>query len=109
MVETISSPAAASVVSVSVSAACPDASASPADAAFERGNALLENVGRRIHDARVDVAEFLQGEQARSVVGVVEDIRGGLVDGHGAGSGRGVDLLPGVNGESGEVLFRCFL
>ena len=48
-------------------------------------------------------------EQAGGVVGVVEEVGGGLVDGHGAGSGGGVGLLAAVNGESGEVLFRCFL
>jgi hypothetical protein len=31
-----------------------------ADAALERGDALLEDVGRRVHDPRVDVAEFLE-------------------------------------------------
>ncbi len=64
------------------------------DAAFERGDALLEDVGGRVHDARVDVAEFLQREEAGGVVGVVEDVRGGLVDRHGARAGGGVDLLP---------------
>ena len=34
----------------------------PADAAFERGDALLEHVGGRVHDAAVDVAELLQRE-----------------------------------------------
>ena len=38
-------------------------------AAFERGDALLERRDRRIRDARVDVAEGLQVEQARRVVG----------------------------------------
>ena len=41
-------------------------------AAFESGHALFEDVGGRVHDARVDVAELLQAEQAGGVVGVVE-------------------------------------
>ncbi len=42
------------------------------DAAFERGDALLEHVVGRVHDAGVDVAEFPQPEQVRRVVGVLE-------------------------------------
>ena len=38
--------------------------------AFERGDALLEHVGRGIHDPRVDVSEFLQREEVRGVLGV---------------------------------------
>ena len=38
-------------------AAWPDADRERRGAAFERGDALLEHRGRRIHDARVDVAE----------------------------------------------------
>ena len=45
-------------------AACPLAVASAADAAFERGHPLFEHGGGRVHDARVDVAELLQGERA---------------------------------------------
>jgi hypothetical protein len=43
--------------------------------AFERGDALLEDVGGGVHDAGVDVAELLQAEEAAGVVGVVEDGR----------------------------------
>ena len=63
------------------------------DAVFERRDALLEHVGGRVHDARVDVAEFLQREQRGGVVGILEDEGGGLVDGHGAGAGGGVGLI----------------
>ena len=51
-----------------------------ADAALERGDALLDDVGGRVHDARVDVAELLEPEQVRGVVGVVEDVARRLVD-----------------------------
>ena len=39
-------------------------------AALERGDALLEDRRRRVHQARVDVPEGLEVEQARRVVGV---------------------------------------
>ncbi len=57
------------------------------DSALERGDALLEHVGRGIHDPRVDVAEFLQAEESGGVVGVVEDVARRGVDGHGPGLG----------------------
>ena len=39
-----------------------------ADAAFQAGQALLQHVGGRVHDPRVDVAELLQGEQIGGVL-----------------------------------------
>jgi hypothetical protein len=63
-------------------------------AALEGGHPLLEHVGRRVHDAGVDVAELLQPEQPGGVVGVVEGVRGRLVDGDGPGLGARVRLLP---------------
>ena len=65
---------------------------------FERGDPLLEDVGGRVHDAGIDVAEFLQAEEPGGVVGILKDVRGGLVDGDGAGSGGGVRFLTGVHG-----------
>jgi RNA-splicing ligase RtcB len=73
-------------------------------AAFERGDALLEDVGGGVHDAGVDVAELLEAEEAAGVVGIVEDVGGGLVDGHGARVGGGVGDLAGVNCERGKML-----
>jgi hypothetical protein len=75
----------------------------PGRAAFERGDPLLEDICRRVHDARVDVAELLQGEEARGVVSVVEDVGRGLVDGHGPRMGGRVRLLPAVDGERRQV------
>ena len=88
----------------SVSAAWPEARASAADAAFQGGDALLEDVHGRVHDPRVDVAELLQREQPGGVVGVVEQVGGGLVDRHGPGFGGRVGLLAAVDGQGGEVL-----
>ncbi len=51
--------------------------------AFEQGHALFQHVGRRVHQAGVDVAQFLQGKQVRRVLGVFEDVAGGAVNRHG--------------------------
>ena len=58
------------------------------DAALERGDPLLEDVGRRVHDPGVDVPGLLQGEEPGGVVGVVEDVRRGRVDRDGPGPRR---------------------
>ena len=71
---------------------------------FERGHPLLEDIRRRVHDAGVDVAEFLQGKEPGGMIGVLEDVGGGLVDGNGARSGRGIGLLPGMHGKGCEML-----
>ena len=64
--------------------------------AFDRGDALLEDVGGRIHQARVDVPEFLQREQIGGVLGALEDVRRRLVDRHGARAGGRIGNLAGV-------------
>ena len=66
-------------------------------AALERRDALLNGISRRVHYSRVDVARFGQAEQRRGVVGVVEGVRGGLVDRQRPRVGRGVRGLPGVD------------
>ena len=63
-------------------------------AAFERRDALLERRDGRIGDARIDVAERLQVEQARRVVGVVEHERRRLVDRQRARAGRASGICP---------------
>ncbi len=67
--------------------------------AFERRNALLEDVGRRIIDARVDIAELLESEEFPGVLRGVEEIRGRLIDWNGARLGRGVAVVATVNCE----------
>jgi hypothetical protein len=76
------------------------------DAAFEGGDPLLQDVGRRVHDPRVDVAELLQSEEVGGVVRVVEDVGGCLVDRDGAGAGGRIHLLPGMEGQGLEPLGR---
>ena len=44
------------------------------DAAFKRRHPLFEHPRRGVHDAGVDVAKLLQGEERGSVGGVVEDV-----------------------------------
>ena len=61
------SPAWARLSSASVSAAWPLDDRDRGDAALELGDALLEDVGRRVHDPRVDVAELAQAEQVGGV------------------------------------------
>ena len=68
------------------------------DAALERGDALLEDVGRRVHDPGVDVPELLEPEQPRGVRGVIEDVARGGVDRDGPGVRRRVGLLAASGG-----------
>ena len=92
------SPARARLRMLSVSAAWPELTPERRDAALERGDALLEDVRRRVHDPGVDVPELLEPEQAGGVGRVVEDVAGRGVDRHGAGVRRRVRLLPAVQG-----------
>jgi hypothetical protein len=75
-------------------------------AALERRDALLEHGLRRVHDAGVDVAERLQPEQRRGVIGVVEDVGRGLVDRRRARAGRRIGLGAGMDGERVEAWGR---
>ena len=67
-----------------------------ADPALERGHALLEGGGGRVHDARVDVAEALQREQVGRVLRVFEHVARGLVDRHRPRPRHRVRSLPGM-------------
>src|SRR5262249_46652899 len=55
------------------------------------------------HDARIDVAEDLEIEQRRGVVGVLEDIGRRLVDRRRARAGRGIELRAGVDAQGVEA------
>ena len=63
------------------------------DAAFERRDALLQHGVGRVHDARVDVAELLQREQVRGMLGVAELVGRGLIDRHRHRVGGGVGAV----------------
>src|SRR6185437_2077793 len=76
--------------------------------AFQRRDSLFQDVGGGIHDAGVDIAELLQPKQRSRVVGILKHERSRLIDGHGAGSRRGIDILASVNGESGGSMLIRF-
>ena len=75
----------------------------PADAALHLGDALLQHRRRRVHDARVDVAGDLEVEQVGAMLGIVERIRGGLVDRHGGRLGRGLGRITVVQRQRFEL------
>ena len=52
---------------------------------------------RPYHDSRVDVPERPQAEQIRTMLRIVEAVRGGLVDWERPGVGSGIRRLTGVN------------
>ena len=66
-------------------------------AAFERGDALLDDIGGRIADPGVDVARNLEPEQRGRVCGVVEGVGRGLVDRQSAGMSDRIGTLTGMN------------
>ena len=68
-----------------------------AGAALEGRDACGDAVGRRVGQARVDGAQFLQGEAARCLRGVFKGVGRGLVDGQGGRAGGGVEVVSGVN------------
>ena len=67
------------------------------DAALEVGDPVLHDLVGRVADAGVDRAELGQREARGRLCGIVEDIGRGLVDRQGAGTGRGVRGLAGVD------------
>ena len=69
------------------------------NATLKCGDALLEHIPRRVHDAGVDVARHGEREQVGSVLGVVELVTGRLVDRNGHGLRRGIRALACVEGQ----------
>src|SRR5262249_43679146 len=80
----------------------PAAGGQSADAAFERGHPLLEYPGGGVHDACINVAERLQVEQRRRMLGVFENIRRGLINRHGASVACHIRLMAGVQRAGAE-------
>jgi hypothetical protein len=74
-----------------------------ADAAFERGDPLLEGGHGGVANPRVDVAVLLQREEVGGVVGVLEDEGRGLVDRYGAGTVLGIGSSTRVQGTGAEA------
>ena len=75
------------------------------DPALERGDTLLEHVGGGVHQSRVDVAQLLECEQVRGMLGAAELIAGSLVDGYCAASRGRIRRLAGVQLLRGETVF----
>ena len=73
------------------------------DPTLEGGDALLEDGLRRVHDARVDVPQFLEPEERRRVRCVPKGVAGGLVDRHRAGTGGRIGHRTGVDLASFET------
>ena len=76
----------------------PAAGAERLHSAFERRHAAFQHRGGRISDTGVAKTFGFEIEQRRSVVGAIERIGRGLINGHGHGFGGRVDLIATVNG-----------
>lgn len=73
---------------------------------LEGGNTLLENVDGGVHNAAVNVAEFLEAEEPRAVGGVIEGIGGCCVDGDCARVGGRVRLMAGGTNVNHTLITR---
>lgn len=73
---------------------------------LEGGDALLEHVGRWVHQPGVDITEFAETEEVGCVLGIVKDERTGLVEGNRAGVGGGFRLVTGVKALGFEFHIR---
>ena len=62
-------------------------------AALECRDALFKDVLRRIHQASVDVARILESKAVGSVLRIVEDVRGRLIDRYGTRIRHGIGFL----------------
>ena len=99
MVETISSPAVGDVEDGEGFRRLTGREGERADSALEGRDALLQHVGGRVHDPGVDIAEFLEPEQAGRMLGAFEHVRGGLVDRHRPRVRGRIGILASVEGE----------
>ncbi|MNS70297.1 hypothetical protein D3C72_1036390 [compost metagenome] len=68
------------------------------DTAFQGRHALLQHVGRGVHDAGIDVARHLQVEQVGAVLRIVESVSHGLIDGHRHGARRRIRAVAAMHG-----------
>jgi len=98
-------PASYDAVSSKVSVTPPSALDNDADATVEVGQALLQHVRGGIHQAGINVAAFLQGEQACGVFRGIKGVGRSLVDGHGAGAGHRIRCLAGMQHPGAEAVF----
>ncbi len=61
--------------------------------ALEGGNSLLKNVLSGVREPAVNIPCVGKTEAVGGVLAVMENVRGGLVNGNGAGIGRGIGLF----------------
>ena len=80
-----------------------------ARAAFEGREPLLEDIGGRVHDSGVDVAEFFQAEEIGRMFRITKLVTRRLVDGDGARTRGRVGLLTGVEGLGAESVLLRFI
>ncbi len=80
-----------------------------ADPAVQRGDAFLQDGGRRVGDARIDMTRALHVEERGGLVGVLEDIGGGLEDRRRPRTRDGIGPLTGMEAERIEAweAWRC--
>jgi hypothetical protein len=67
--------------------------------ALQRGDAALQHIGGGIADPAVAVALGFEIEQRRAMLCAVEGVGDGLIDRHGNGLRRRIDLVAAVNGD----------
>ena len=77
----------------------------PGNTTFERCYTLFQHVLCRVHDPCVDIAGYLQVKQVGAVLGVVECVRGGLVNGHCSGTGGWLTAVAAMHGNGFRVMF----
>ena len=83
------------------------ADAERSHASLELRDALLEDGGGGVGDARVPESLDLEIEQRGAVRGAVEGVGGGLVDGHGHRFGGGIRVESPVNRDGLSLHARC--
>ncbi len=76
----------------------------PGRAAVQRRQPLLQHIGGRVHQPRIDVAELFQGEQVGGVIGVTEYVTGRRVDRHRARVRGRVRFLAGMQRFGGQSI-----
>ena len=74
----------------------------PTRTAFEGGDTLLEHVGGRIHDPRINITQLLEAEKIGRMFRVAELVAGSLVNRYGTRPGRRVGFLASVEGFGSE-------
>ena len=77
--------------------------------ALQKADAFLDDVGGRVHQARVDVAELLEREEVCGVLGAVELVRRRAVHGDGLRVGRGVVLPSACSAQRGSQPVRSLI